>query len=54
MIDWSKYSTKPEADTIQDYPTIVDVIEDILEYEEQHLKLISTFLIVILKLQRYY
>lgn len=39
MIDWSKYSTKPEADTIQDYPTIVDVIEDILEYEEQHLKL---------------
>lgn len=39
MIDWSKYSTKPEADTIQNYPTIVDVIEDILEYEEQHLKL---------------
>ena len=39
MIDWSKYSIKPEADTIQDYPTIVDVIEDILEYEEQHLKL---------------
>lgn len=39
MIDWSKYSIKPEKDTIQDYPTIVDVIEDILEYEEQHLKL---------------
>ena len=39
MIDWSKCSIKPETDTIQDYPTIVDVIEDILEYEEQHLKL---------------
>lgn len=39
MIDWSKYCIKPEADTILDYPTIVDVIEDILEYEEQHLKL---------------
>lgn len=39
MMDWSKYRTKPEADTIQDYPTIVDVIEDILEYEEQHLVL---------------
>ena len=38
MIDWSKYSIKPEADNIQNYPTIVDVIEDILEYEEQHLK----------------
>ena len=39
MIDWCKYSIKPEADTIQDYPTIVDVIEDILEYEELHLEL---------------
>ena len=39
MIEWNKYSIKPEADTIQDYPTIVDVLEDILEYEEQHLKL---------------
>ena len=39
MIDWSKYSIKPAKDTIQDYPTIVDVIEDILEYEEHHLKL---------------
>lgn len=30
MIDWSKYSIKPEADTILDYPTVVDVVEDIL------------------------
>lgn len=35
MIDWVKYSVKPQISTIQDYPTIVDVLEDILEDEEE-------------------
>lgn len=39
MIDWKKYSIMPEQGNLQDYPTIIEVLEDILEYEERHLKL---------------
>lgn len=34
MMNWSDFSEKPTTDTIGSYPTIVDIIESILEEEE--------------------
>lgn len=39
MIDWSCYSIKPNDGNLQKYPTIVDLLQDIMEYEEEHLHL---------------
>ena len=35
MIDWSRYSNRPTLETISSYPTILDILKDVVEEEEQ-------------------
>lgn len=34
MIDWKKFGKQPTADTLKDYPTILDILKDIVAQEE--------------------
>lgn len=34
MIDWNRYDKQPTADTLQDYPTILNILEDVVAQEE--------------------
>ncbi len=36
MIDWTKWTREPDGNT-EEYPTIVDIVNDIIQKEEQHL-----------------
>lgn len=36
MLDWKRFSIKPDRRCLEDYPTIVDIMEDILETEEEY------------------
>ena len=35
MIDWSRYSSRPTVETISSYPTILDILKDVVEEEER-------------------
>ena len=39
MINWNKYSTEPTNSNLLEYPTIIDVVEDILNYENANTQL---------------
>lgn len=36
MMDWSKWATEPNENNFNDYPTIIDIIQDIIHDEESH------------------
>lgn len=38
MIDWKKYSTVPTDSTLNDYPTAIDILKDIVGMEEEEAK----------------
>lgn len=38
MIDWSHYSNRPTSETISSYPTMLDILKDVVE-EEEHKQL---------------
>lgn len=35
MIDWERYGKQPGEDTLTDYPTILDVLKDVVAQEEE-------------------
>lgn len=35
MIDWSRYSNRPTMETLSSYPTILDILKDVVEGEER-------------------
>lgn len=35
MIDWTRYSTEPTDSTLNDYPTAIDILKDIVGLEEE-------------------
>ena len=35
MIDWERFGEKPTEDTLKDYPTILDIVKDIVAQEEE-------------------
>lgn len=35
MIDWGKFDKKPTEDTLKDYPTILDILKDVVAQEEE-------------------
>ena len=36
MMDWGKYKNKPDVHTLGGYPTILDIIESLADYEAEH------------------
>lgn len=36
MMDWSKYKNKPDMRTLGGYPTILDIMESLADYEAEH------------------
>lgn len=36
MMDWGKYKNKPEVYTLEEYPTILDIMENLADYEAEH------------------
>lgn len=35
MIDWERFDKKPTKDTLKDYPSILDIVKDIVAQEEK-------------------
>ena len=35
MIDWSRFDKQPTAETLKDYPTILDILKDVVAQEEE-------------------
>lgn len=36
MMDWEKNKNKPDENTLGRYPTILDIIESLADYEAEH------------------
>ena len=36
MMDWGKYKNKPDVYTLGGYPTILDIMESLADYEAEH------------------